>query len=42
VIASPTTDGLGVCPVSVVVVPAAVTVWGTPVEVLVAKFASPG
>jgi hypothetical protein len=41
VIAWPTTDGLGVWPVSVVVVLAAPTVWVTPTEVLPAKFPSP-
>jgi hypothetical protein len=41
VTAWPTTDGLGVWPVSVVVVLAALTVCGTPVEALPAKFASP-
>src|SRR2546426_7667880 len=38
---SPTAEGLGVCPVSVVVVLAAVTVCGTPAEVLAPKFALP-
>src|SRR5207237_1258078 len=37
----PTTEGLGVWPVIVVVVPAAPTVCATPADVLPAKFASP-
>jgi hypothetical protein len=37
----PTTEGLGVWPVIVVVVLAALTVWLTPTEALAAKFASP-
>src|SRR2546428_5371032 len=37
----PTADGLGVCAVIVVVVPAAVTVWATPADVLPANVPSP-
>src|SRR6266699_6823513 len=37
----PTAEGSGVWPVIVVVVPAAVTVWDAPADVLPAKFASP-
>src|SRR2546425_1109587 len=37
----PTADGLGVCAVIVVVVPAAGTVWASPVATLPAKFAAP-
>src|SRR5256885_14413560 len=40
-IAWPTAEGSGVCPVIVVVVPAAPTVCATPADVLPAKFASP-
>ncbi len=40
--ACPTAEGFGVWAVIVVVVPAAFTVWPTTVEVLVAKFPSPG
>src|SRR6266480_4825487 len=39
--ACPTADGFGVCPVMVVVVPAAVTAWGSPVELLPPKMALP-
>jgi hypothetical protein len=39
--ASPTTDGFGTCPVIAVVVLAAVTVCGTPAEVLALKFVLP-
>src|SRR6266446_6975477 len=39
--ACPTAEGSGVWPVIVVVVPAAVTVWDAPADVLPAKFASP-
>ena len=35
----PTVDGFGVCPVMVVVVAAAFTVWAVPVEALPAKLA---
>src|SRR4029077_19157783 len=38
----PTADGFGAWAVIVVVVPAAFTVWPTTVDVLVAKFPSPG
>jgi hypothetical protein len=37
----PTTDGLGVCNVIVVVVPAGFTVWDNDEDVLVMKFVSP-
>src|SRR2546426_12837327 len=37
----PTADGLGVCAVIVVVVPAAVTVWAVPADVLPANVPSP-
>jgi len=37
----PTVDGFGVCPVMVVVVAAAFTVWAVPVEALPAKLALP-
>ena len=37
----PTADGFGDWPVMAVVVAAAPTVWGTPAEVLTAKFPSP-
>ena len=41
VTACPTTEGSGVSPVIVVVVPAAPTVCVTPADVLAAKFPSP-
>ncbi len=41
VIPWPTAEGFGLWPVIVVVVPAAVTVWAAPAEVLPVKLASP-
>src|SRR2546425_9028079 len=40
--ACPTAEGFGVCPVIVVVLAAAFTVWATPVDVLPIKLALPG